>query len=47
MVPDNERMAEARLKNLRKRFSRDNQHHEDHTRFMEDMVQKGYVQKSF
>ena len=46
MFPDNRSMAEARLKNLKKRFSRDKQYHEDHTRFMENMVQKGYAKKS-
>ena len=47
MFPDNRSMAEARLKNLKKRFSRDKQYHEDYTKFMEDMVQKGYAEKSF
>ena len=47
MFPDNRSMPEARLKNLKKRFSRDKQYHEDYTKFMEDMVQKGYAEKSF
>ena len=46
IFPDNRSMAEARLKNLKKRFSRDKKYHEDYTRFMEDMVQKGYAEKS-
>ena len=50
MFPDNRSMAEAsrkgRLQNLKKRFSRDKQYHKDYTRFMEDMVQKGYAEKS-
>ena len=45
MFPDNRSIAEVRLKNLKKRFSRDKQHHEDYTRFMEDMIQKGYAEK--
>ena len=47
MFPDNRSMAEARLKNLKKKFTREKQYHEDYTRFMEDMVQKGYAEKSF
>ena len=47
MFPDNRSTAEARLKILKKRFSRNKQYHKDYTRFMEDMVQKGYAQKSF
>ena len=43
IFPDKRSMVEARLKNLKKRFNRDKQHHEDYTRFMEDMVQKGYT----
>ena len=46
MFPDNRSMAEARLKNVKKRFSGDKQYHEGYTRFMEDMVQKGYAEKS-
>ena len=46
IFPDNRSMAEVRLKNLKKRFSRDKQYHEDYIRFMEDMVQKGYAEKS-
>ena len=47
MFPDNRSMAKARLKNLKKKFSRDKQYHEDYTRFMEDTVQKEYAEKSF
>ena len=47
IFPDNKSMAEERLKILKKRFSRDKQYHEDYTRFMEDMVQKEYAEKSF
>ena len=47
LFPDNRSMAEARHKNLKERFSRDKQYHEDYIRFMEDMVQKGYAEKSF
>ena len=46
MFPDNRSMAEARLKSLKKRFSRDKQYHEDYARFMEDIIQKGYAEKS-
>ena len=46
MFSDNRSMAEARLKNFKKRFSRDKQYHGDYKRFMEDMVQKGYAEKS-
>ena len=41
MFPDNRSMAEARLKNLTKRYSRDKKCHKDYTRFMEDMIRKG------
>ena len=34
MFPDNKNMAEARLKNLKKRFSRDKQYHEVYARFV-------------
>ena len=42
-----EAWLKQRLKDLKKRFSRDKQYHEDYTRFMEDIVQKGYAEKSF
>ena len=44
MFPDNRSMAEARLKNLTKRYSRDKKCHKDYTRFMEDMICKGYIE---
>ena len=47
MFPDDTSMAEARLKNLKKRFSTDKQYHWDYTRFMKDTVQKGHPEKSF
>ena len=39
-------MAELRLKNLKKRFIKDKQYHKDYTSFMEDMIKKGYAEKS-
>ena len=45
MFPDNRSMAEARLKNLKKRFSREKQYHENYTKFLEDMVR--YAKKLF
>ena len=39
-------MAELRLKNLKKRFIKDKQYHKDYTSFMEDMMKKGYTEKS-
>ena len=47
MFPDNRSMAEARLKNLKKKFSREKQYHENYTRFLEDVVRKGYAEKLF
>ena len=35
-----------RLKNLKKRFIKDKQYHKDYTSFMEDMIKKGYAEKS-
>ena len=46
MFPDNRSMAETKLKNPKKRFNRYKQYHEDYTRFMADMVQKEYAEKS-
>lgn len=39
-------MDEVRLKNLKKRFNRDKLYNDDYARFMENVVQKGYVEKS-
>ena len=46
VLPNNRRMAELRLENLKKRFIKDEQHYEDYTSFMEDMIKKGYAEKS-
>ena len=46
VFPNNRRMAESRLKNLKKRFIKDKQYHKDYTSFMEDMIKKGYAEKS-
>ena len=46
VFPNNRRIAELRLKNLKKRFIKDKQYHKDYTSFMEDMVKKGYAEKS-
>ena len=46
VFPNNRRMAELRLKNLKKRFIKDKQYHKDYTSFMEDMIKKGYAEKS-
>ena len=43
--PSNSRIAELRRKNL-KRFLKDEQNHEDYTSFMEDMMKRGYAEKS-
>ena len=42
VFPNNRRMAELRLKNLKKRFMKDKQYHKDYTSFMEDMIKKDY-----
>ena len=39
-------MDEVRLKNLKKRFNRDKLYNDDYARFMENVVQKEYVEKS-
>ena len=46
LFPNNRRMAELRLKNLKKRFIKYEQYHEYYNRFMEDMIKKGYAEKS-
>ena len=46
VFPKNRRMAEFRLKNLRKSFIKDKQYHEYYTSFMEDMTKKGYAENS-
>ena len=43
--PDNRRMAESRLEGLKKRFKRDKQFQRDYTKFMEDILEKGYAEK--
>ena len=39
-------MSELRLKNLKERFIKDKQYHKDYTSFMEDMIRKGFAEKS-
>ena len=46
VFPNNRRMTELRLKNLKERFIRDKQYHKDYTSFTEDMIRKGYAEKS-
>ena len=46
VFPNNKRMAELRLKNLKKRFIKDKQYHKDLISFMEDKIKKGYAEKS-
>ena len=46
VFPNIRRMAELRPKNLKKRFIKDKQYHKDYTSFMEDMIRKGYAEKS-
>ena len=46
VFPNNRRMAESRLKNLKKSFIKDKQYHKDYTSFMEDMIKKVYTKKS-
>ena len=41
--PDNKKMAELRLHNLKNRFKRDRKLHEDYTNFMQDMINKGHA----
>ena len=43
VFPNNRRMGELRLKNLKKRFIKDKQYYKDYTSFMENMIKKGYV----
>ena len=44
--PNNRRMAELRLKNLKKRFIKDKKTHKEYTSFTEDIIKKGYAEKS-
>ena len=46
VFPNNRRMAELRLKNLKKGFIKDEQYYKDYTSFMEDMIRKVYAEKS-
>ena len=46
VFPNYRRMTELRLKNLKKRFIKDEQYHENYTRFVEDMIKKGYAENS-
>ena len=46
VFPNNRRMAELILQNLKKSFIKDEQYHEDYTSFMEDMIKKVYGEKS-
>ena len=46
VFPNNRRMTELRLKNLKERFIKDKQYHKDYTSFIEDMIRKGYAEKS-
>ena len=46
VFPNNRRMAELILQNLKKSFIKDEQYHEDYTSFMEDMIKKVYGENS-
>ena len=43
---NNGRMADMRLKNLKKRFIKDKKTHKEYTSFTEDMIKNGYAEKS-
>ena len=42
--PNNRKMAELRLHNLKKRFKHDRKFHEVYTNFMQDMISKGHAE---
>ena len=42
--PNNRKMAELRLHNLKKRFKHDKKFHEVYTNFMQDMISKGHTE---
>ena len=42
--PNNRKMAELRLHNLKKRFKHDKKFHEVYTNFMQDMISKGHAE---
>ena len=46
VFPKNRRMTELRMKNLKKGFIKDKQYHKVYTSFMEDIIRKGYAEKS-
>ena len=46
VFPNNRRMSELMLKNFKKRFIKDKQYHKDYASFMEDMIRKGFAEKS-
>ena len=42
--PNNRKMAELRMHNLKKRFKHDKKFHEVYTNFMQDMISKGHTE---
>ena len=44
-MPDNRSVAEQRTLNLKKRFKRDTSFHAEYTKFVSDMISKGYAEK--
>ena len=45
-LPNNLRMVERRINHLEKRFRRDDSYFQYYKTFMDDMLEKGYAQKS-
>ena len=45
-IAQQQKDAELRPKNLKKRFIKDKQYHEDYTSVMEDMIKKAHAEKS-
>ena len=44
-MPDNRSVAEQRTLNLKKRFKKDSSFHSEYTKFVSDMISKGYAEK--
>ena len=42
--PNNRKIAELRLHNLKKRFKHDKKSHKVYTNFMQDMINKGHAE---
>lgn len=46
-MPNNKKVAEQRVLNLRRKFTKNHQFHSDYTNFMNDIISKGHVERFY